>query len=92
MTVATLQQVSQDFPAWVSLAQHGETVAIMQAGKMVARLMPPEDGQTSTEDETAAEPATVRWPDFAARRRAIFGGQMLPAGSAQAILDQDRGE
>jgi hypothetical protein len=56
---------------------------------MVARLMPPEDGETLAEVE--AEPATVRLPDFAARRLAIFGGQMLPAGSAQALVDEDRG-
>lgn len=39
---------------------------------------------------TAAEP--VRWPDFAARRRAIFGEQVLPAGTAQALVNEDRGE
>jgi antitoxin (DNA-binding transcriptional repressor) of toxin-antitoxin stability system len=65
MSVATLQQVGQDFPAWVALAQRGETVGIMQAGKMVARLMPPEDGETPAEVEAGS--ATVRWPDFAAR-------------------------
>jgi hypothetical protein len=58
------------------------------AGKMVARLMPPEDGETLAEVEAGS--ATVRWPDFAARRRAVFGGQMLPAGTAQALVDEDR--
>ena len=32
MSVATLQQIGQDLPSWVALAQHGETVAITQAG------------------------------------------------------------
>lgn len=87
MSVATLQQIGQDFPSWVALVQHGETVVITQAGKIVARLMPPEDGAAKPE----ASAASVRWPDFAARRRAIFGERMLPAGTAQALVDEDRG-
>jgi antitoxin (DNA-binding transcriptional repressor) of toxin-antitoxin stability system len=87
MSVATLQQIGQDFPSWVALVQHGETVVITQAGKIVARLMPPEDVVATT--EPASEP--VRWPDFAARRRSIFGQQMLPAGTAQALVNEDRG-
>ncbi len=31
------------------------------------------------------------WPDFAARRRAIFREQVLPAGTSQALVDEDRG-
>jgi antitoxin (DNA-binding transcriptional repressor) of toxin-antitoxin stability system len=46
MSVATLQQIGQDLPSWVALVQHGETIVITQAGKTVARLMPPEDGVT----------------------------------------------
>ena len=41
--------------------------------------------------KTEAAAAPVCWPDFAARRRAIFGEQMLPAGTAQALVDEDRG-
>lgn len=87
MSVATLQQIGQDLPSWVALVQHGETVVITQAGKTVARLMPPEDGVTRI-DSTAAP---AGWPDFAARRKAIFGQQILPAGTAQALVDEDRG-
>jgi len=29
--------------------------------------------------------------DFASRRRAVFGDAMLPAGTAQALIDEDRG-
>ncbi len=87
MSVATLQQIGQDLPRWVALAQHGEVVAITQAGSIIARLMPPE--------ATAASQPTkprVEWPDFAARRRAIFGDEVLPAGTAQSLIDEDRGE
>ncbi len=87
MSVATLQQIGQDLPSWVALAQHGETVAITQAGHIVARLMPPEKA-----DATPAPTAVpVRWPDFAARRRAIFGDVVLPAGTAHTLVNEDRG-
>lgn len=87
MSVATLQQIGQDLPAWVALVQHGETVAITQAGRVVARLMPPEQCEAKT--SPAAVP--VRWPDFAARRRAVFGDVVLPAGTAAELVNEDRG-
>lgn len=43
-------------------------------------------------DAPASASQPVRWPDFAARRRAIFGEQVLPAGTAQALVNEDRGE
>jgi antitoxin (DNA-binding transcriptional repressor) of toxin-antitoxin stability system len=87
MSTATLQQVGQDLPSWVALVQRGESVAIMQAGRIVARLMPPEE--TESKDPPVTMP--VCWPDFAARRRAVFGDVVLPAGAAQALVDEDRG-
>ena len=86
MSVATLQQIGQDLPSWVALVQYGETVAITQAGRIVARLVPPDEAQA----KHAAAAAPVRWPDFAARRRAVFGDVVLPAGTAQALVDEDR--
>lgn len=88
VSVATIQQLGQDLPAWVALVRRGETVAIMDAGHVVAKLSP-------ATDDTAASAATsepARWPDFAARRRAIFGDKVLPAGTIQALIDEDRGE
>lgn len=87
MSVATLQQFGQSLPSWVALAQHGETVAIMDGGREVARLVPPEEAQA----KPAPAAVPVRWPDFAARRRAVFGDVVLPAGTAQALVDEDRG-
>ena len=45
-------------------------------------------GRCNRIDSTAAP---AGWPDFAARRQAIFGQQILPAGTAQALVDEDRG-
>lgn len=86
MGTATLQQVGQDLPSWVALVQRGESVAIMQAGRIIARLMPPEEAEATP--ATAAE--AVRWPDFAARRRTVFGNAVLPAGTVQALVNEDR--
>ena len=41
MSVATLQQFGQNLPAWMALVMRGESVAIVDGGKEVARLMPP---------------------------------------------------
>jgi antitoxin (DNA-binding transcriptional repressor) of toxin-antitoxin stability system len=87
MSVATLQQFGQSLPSWLALVQRGETVAIMDGGREVARLVPPEEAPTKS--TPAAAP--VRWPDFAARRRAVFGDVVLPTGTAQALVDEDRG-
>lgn len=88
MSTATLQQLGQDLPAWVALARRGESVAITEQGQVVARLLPPDERSTTN----AATAAPVQWPNFAARRRAIFGDAVHPAGTAQALIDEDRGE
>ena len=41
MSVATLQQFGQNLPAWMALVMRGESVAIVDGGKEVARLTPP---------------------------------------------------
>lgn len=86
MSTATVQQIGNDLPAWLAAVQRGDTVAIVDAGREIARLVPP------VRKANAAAPASdVRWPDFAARRRSIFGDKLLPAGTAQALVDEDRG-
>lgn len=87
MSVATLQQFGQSLPSWLALVQRGETVAIVDGGREVARLVPPDAAHARAAPVTA----TVQWPDFAARRRAVFGDVVLPAGTAQALVDEDRG-
>lgn len=85
MSTATLQQLGQSLPSWLALVQRGETVAIVDGGLEVARLVPPQA------DRAPHTTAPVQWPDFAARRRAVFGDVVLPAGTAQALVNEDRG-
>ena len=87
MSVATVQQLGQDLPSWVALVRRGETVAITEGGHVVAKLSPASD---ATESAVASSKAS--WPDFAARRRAIFGDLLLPADTVQELIDEDRGE
>lgn len=84
MSTATVQQIGQNLAAWLDAVKHGETVAILDGGREVARLTPPA--------KAAPAPATApAWPDFAARQRRIFGDVMLPAGTVDALLNEDRG-
>lgn len=88
MSVATVQQLGQDLPAWVALVRRGETVAITEGGQVVAKLSPASEAPS----KSAPPAGPARWPDFAARRRAVFGDKVLPAGTVQALIDEDRGE
>ncbi len=44
------------------------------------------------EGATNSGNSAASWPDFAARRKAMFGDKVLPAGTAQELIDEDRGE
>jgi antitoxin (DNA-binding transcriptional repressor) of toxin-antitoxin stability system len=86
MNVATLQQFGQDLSSGMARVQLGESIVITNAGRVVARLLPPE-----TNLEKSADAVPVHWPDFAARRRAVFGDKVLPAGTAAMLVNEDRG-
>lgn len=86
MRIATLQELGQDLPSWVALVRRGETVGITEGGHVVAKLPPADDG-TDISTPTAVP---ARWPEFAARRRAIFGDAVLPAGTTQVLVDGGR--
>jgi antitoxin (DNA-binding transcriptional repressor) of toxin-antitoxin stability system len=51
--------------AWL---QAGEVVELRKRNRVVARIVP-----------ESPKPQPVEWPDFAARRRAIFGDRVIPA-------------
>jgi antitoxin (DNA-binding transcriptional repressor) of toxin-antitoxin stability system len=86
MSTATLQQLGLDLPSWMARVRHGEIINIMDEGQIVAKLSPVSESSVET-FVTHGE-----WPDFAARRRAIFRDKVLPAGTAQELIDEDRGE
>lgn len=59
--------------AWL---RAGKTVELRERDKLIAKIVP--------EVEVPKTPA--KWPDFAARRKAIFGDRVLPN-----IILEDRG-
>jgi len=61
--------------AWL---RAGKTVELRERDKLIARIVP----------EKEEPKAPVKWPDFAARRKEIFGSRVLPI--VEDMLD-DRG-
>jgi antitoxin (DNA-binding transcriptional repressor) of toxin-antitoxin stability system len=52
--------------AWL---RAGKTVELRERDRLIARIVP----------ENEEKPKPVEYPDFAARRKAIFGDRVLPA-------------
>lgn len=60
--------------AWL---RSGKTVELRERDKLIARIVP---------EKEADKP--VQWPDFAARRKKIFGDRILPGAD---IVIKERG-
>jgi len=54
----------------------GKTVELRERDKLIARIVP----------ENEPPKKTVKWPDFAARRKAMFGNRVFPN-----VILEDRG-
>lgn len=61
--------------AWL---RAGKTVELRERDKLIAKIVP--------EKDEPKQPA--KWPDFAARRKAIFGDRVLPGAD---IVIEERG-
>jgi len=61
--------------AWL---RAGKTVELRERDRIIARIVPA---------EVAAEP--LEWPDFAARRKKLFGDRILP-GADVVIEERER--
>ena len=88
MSTATVQQIGQDLTTWLGLVRHGETVAITEQGRVVARLTPPED--TPTPDATKRRSMAEWLAEQDARMQRTFGNRIV-ADSA-ALLDDQRSD
>jgi len=60
--------------AWL---RSGKTVELRERNKLIARIVPEKPGE-----------GPVKYPDFAARRRKIFGDRVLPGAD---LLIEERG-
>ncbi|MGA2867478.1 MAG: hypothetical protein ABSF95_23645 [Verrucomicrobiota bacterium] len=69
MKTANVRQLRHDFGSVLDWITEGQQVEIVKRGKVIALLSPPL--------KTAA-PKKVKLPDFAKRRKRIFGGRVMP--------------
>jgi antitoxin (DNA-binding transcriptional repressor) of toxin-antitoxin stability system len=60
--------------AWL---RAGKTVELRERDKLIARIVPEKE-----------EKPSVKWPDFAGRRKKIFGDRVLPGAD---IVIEERG-
>jgi antitoxin (DNA-binding transcriptional repressor) of toxin-antitoxin stability system len=69
MKTANVRQLRHDFGSVLDWIADGQQVEIVKKGKVIALLSPP---------LPPAKPKKFKLPDFAARRRRVFGDRVLP--------------
>jgi len=76
---ASVRDLRYDFPRIESLLSEGEEIQITKRRQVIVLLVPEQPART------------VEFPDFRARRRAIFGDDVLEVTGAELIRqDRDR--
>ncbi len=83
MKSVSIDDLKRDVSQLDAFVEGDESIHLVSHGRTVAVLTP--IPPTST-----LKP--VQWPDYAQRMRDIFGDRVLPAGTIQALIDEDRGE
>ena len=80
MKTASIRDVQHHFNKVLAWVEKGEEVQITRRNKTVAKIIP-----------STIRPQSAKWPDFAARARAIWGAK--PKGkSLSKIILEDRAE
>lgn len=69
MKTANVRQLRHDFGSVLDWIAEGQQVEIVKKGTVIAVLSPP---------PPPANPKKFKLPDFAARRKRIFGDRILP--------------
>jgi hypothetical protein len=83
MKTAELEDLKRDATQLEAFVLGQEVVRLMVNGNAVAMLTP---------INRTEPPKAFNWPDFAAQRRAVFGDRVLPPGTVQSLIDEDRDE
>lgn len=84
MSTATVVQVGANLRAWIAAVQRGETVAILDGGREVARLVPP-----VMQKEPAALPAWS-WQNHLAELEAIYPEPVTGASEELELSREER--
>jgi antitoxin (DNA-binding transcriptional repressor) of toxin-antitoxin stability system len=81
MSIATVEQIGQKFAVWLAAVQRGETVAIVDSGREIARLTPSLEKNPSK---------TVNpWANRMAELEALFPEPVL---GASEVLEEIRAD
>jgi hypothetical protein len=83
MKTADLEDLKRDATQLEAFVMGHEIVQLMVNGNAVAMLTPLNRTEPSK---------SFRWPDFAAQQRSVFGERVLPAGTIQKLMDEEREE
>ena len=81
MKTASVRELRQNFGNLLTWIEAGEEVQITKRRRVVARLVP----------EISRKGQPVKMPNFAARLKKIHGDTVIPAESARAILNENKG-
>jgi len=96
MISAGIRDLKNNLSRYLRRVQSGERIAITDRGRVVAELRPPEDVSTRAADRYSALVASglIRPPIVEGNLPADWpsGAVRLPAGTAAALIDEDRGD
>ena len=80
MRTTTVRELRHHFTNVLQWVQEGERVQITKRGKPVAVISPP----------LPPKPRKIKWPDFAARAKEIFGDKIISDKQWQELRDYDQ--
>ena len=89
MSTVTVQQFQQDLATWLGDVGHGEPVLIMEQGRVIAQLTPPD--AASLPQPSAPKLSMAEWLDLQDQRMHRTFGNRIIADSA-AVLDEQRAD
>lgn len=89
MSTVTIQQFQQDLATWLGVVGHGEPVLIMEQGRVIAQLTPP-DGAT-VQQPVKPKLSMAEWLDLQDERMKRTFGDRIIADSA-AVLEELRAD
>jgi antitoxin (DNA-binding transcriptional repressor) of toxin-antitoxin stability system len=84
MKVSTVREVQHNFSSLLRLVSRGEEIEVYSRKKLVARIVPPQVGQSPFQP--------VDWSDLPSLLHSLWKGKMVHGSSTGKVLDDLRGE
>lgn len=83
MKTAAIEDIKRDVTQLDAFIKGHESIHLLSNGQTVAVLTPVPPSYAS---------GPIQKPDYAARLQRNFGDVVFPAGTVQALMDEERGE